>query len=127
VVFAVWEPMLATDWSKPGTSALQRLNDGRTRQFWDPTHLVAWALKKAEAEGNLHPDCCQRKGVLWDLIAAYAPGAMWREIPPEPVLFNGTVVRTAGDLDAMIVKSGASGGIDGTLRPELLPKTVGRK
>jgi hypothetical protein len=27
VVFAVWEPMLSTDWSKPGTGPLQRLSD----------------------------------------------------------------------------------------------------
>lgn len=101
-MFAVWEPMLATDWSKPSKSALQRLNDGRVRQFWDPNHSVAAALKKAEAVGKLHPDCCARKGVLWDLVAVYAPDAVWREIPPEPALFNGTVVEMAGDLDSMI-------------------------
>jgi hypothetical protein len=104
VVFAVWEPMLPTDWSAPSTSALRRLSDGRVRQFWDPDHVIAAALKKTADAGKAEPDCCERKGVLWDLIAAYAPGATWRELPPEPALFNGTVVRVAGELDLMIAK-----------------------
>jgi hypothetical protein len=48
VVFAVWEPMLSTDWSKPGTSALQRLSDSRVQQFWDADHTVAAALAVTE-------------------------------------------------------------------------------
>jgi hypothetical protein len=105
VVFAVWEPILPTDWSKPGTSVLARLNDGRVRQFWDPNHLLAVLLKKAETTGKLHPDCCERKGFLWDLTAAYAPGAQWRETPPEPILLNGPVVQTAADLAAAVAKA----------------------
>lgn len=110
MVFAVWEPMLATDWSQPSTSALQRLNDRRVRQFWDPNHVLAAVLKNAEAAGKLHPDCCERKGVLWDLIAAYAPRAMWRDTPADPALFNGTVVRTAEKLDSLIEKVGKGEG-----------------
>ena len=104
VVFAVWEPMLPTDWSQPGSSTLQRLSDRRVRQFWDHNHVVANALKKAESVGKLHPDCCERKDVLWDLIAAYAPGAAWQELLPEPNLFNGTVVRAVGELDSFLAK-----------------------
>ena len=100
----MWEPMLPTDWSAPGTRALQRLNDRRIRQFWDPNHTVAAAIKKAEAAGKLHPDCCDRKGILWDLTAAYAPGAEWHETLPEPILLNGPVVQTTSELDAIIAK-----------------------
>ncbi|MBI2686638.1 MAG: hypothetical protein HYX27_10005 [Acidobacteria bacterium] len=103
-MFAVWEPILPTDWSAPGTSALHRLNDRRVRQFWDPGHLVAAAIKKAEASGQLHPECCEREGFLWDLSAAYAPGARWNDRLPEPVLLSGPVVEVAAALESVVAK-----------------------
>jgi hypothetical protein len=104
-VFAVWEPMLPTDWSAPGTSALRRLDDRRVRQFWDPNHMLATVLKKAAEAGRLHPDCCERKGFLWDLTAAYAPAKQWSEALPEPMVFNGPVVRISAELDSVIAKA----------------------
>jgi hypothetical protein len=101
-VFAVWEPILPTDWSAPNSGALQHLKDGRVRQFWDPNHLVAGVLKKAEEAGRLHPSCCTMQGNLWDLTAAYAPGTYWRETMPPPVVFDGPVVRSSSDLDSVI-------------------------
>jgi len=103
-VFVVWEPILPTDWSKPGTSALARISDGRVRQFWDPDHTVSAVLKKAQETATLHPACCERKGFLWDLTAAYPPGAQWRYMLPEPMLINGPVVRTTSDLDSLLAK-----------------------
>jgi hypothetical protein len=105
VVFAVWEPILPTDWSAPGTSALNRLNDRRVRQFWDPAHMVADVLKKAEEAGRLHPDCCRRNGFLWDLIAAYGHSAKWGDTLPEPILLNGTMVQTADALESIVTKA----------------------
>ena len=105
MVFAVWEPILPTDWIAPRTSVLQRLNDRRVRQFWDPGHILAAVIKKAETSGKLHPDCCERKGFLWDLTAAYAPGARWGNTLPEPVLLNGPVVQTAPDLESIVAKA----------------------
>lgn len=101
----MWEPILPTDWSRPSTSALARLSDPRVRQFWDPNHTLSAILKKAEETGPLHPDCCERKGFLWDLTAVYAPAAQWREMPPEPILLNGPVVRTTSDLDARVTQA----------------------
>ena len=43
-VFAVWEPMLTTDWQSPTSGVLARLKDVRARQYWDPRHLVAQRL-----------------------------------------------------------------------------------
>jgi hypothetical protein len=103
-VFAVWEPILATDWSAPGVMALRRLSDRRVRQYWDPNHLVAAAIKKAETAGALHPNCCERGGFPWDMAAAYAPGAQWGEIPPEPVFVNGPVVNSIIDLEPILTK-----------------------
>jgi hypothetical protein len=77
VVFAVWEPILPTDWSAPDTSVLDRLNDRRVRQFWDPGHV----------------------------LAAYAPGARWSDILPEPVLLNGPIVQNADALESIVAKA----------------------
>jgi hypothetical protein len=105
VVFAVWEPILPTDWSAPGTSVLDRLNDRRVQQFWDPGHVVAAVIKKAEANGKLHPDCCERNGFLWDLTAAYASGAHWNDGLPEPILLNGTMVQNAAALESIMARA----------------------
>jgi hypothetical protein len=104
-VLAVWEPILPTDWSSPGTTVLKRLHDHRVRQFWDPNHLIAAAIKKVEASGALHPECCERKGFLWDLTAAYGPGVRWGDALPEPILLNGPVVNTVIDLEAVVAKA----------------------
>ena len=105
VVFAVWEPILPTDWSAPGTSVLDRLRDRRVRQFWDSGHLVAAVIKKAETGGQLHPVCCEHYGFLWDLTAAYAPGSRWSDNLPEPVLLNGTMVQNADALESIVAKA----------------------
>jgi len=94
--------MLPTDWSKPGTSVLQRLSDNRVRQFWDFDHTVASALKATEETGQLHPSCCKRRGVLWDLIAAYPAGMIWRDAAPRPVFFDGTIVQSASGLEDLV-------------------------
>jgi thiol-disulfide isomerase/thioredoxin len=102
VVFAVWEPMLSTDWSKPGTGTLQRLSDSRVQQFWDADHTVAAALKITEEATQLHPSCCKRNGVLWDLIAAYPAGPAWSNTVPRPVFFDGTMVQSAAGFEGVV-------------------------
>jgi hypothetical protein len=91
-VFAVWEPILPTDWIPPTTGTLGRLSDGRVRQYWDSEHTLAKAMAESRS-GQPPPDCCNRSGTLWDLIAAYPAGAQWRESLPRATLFNGPVVR----------------------------------
>lgn len=93
------------DWRAPGTGVLRRLHDGRVRQFWDPNHVLAALVKKAETENKLHPNCCERKGIPWDVTAAFAPGERWGDHLPEPVLLNGPVATTASDLDAAVAKT----------------------
>jgi len=85
---------------------LQRLGDRRVRQYWDPNHSVAAVLKRSAGTGKLHPTCCERKGILWDLTAAYAPGplTLWRDTLPAPLLIDGTVVRTGPALEAIVMK-----------------------
>lgn len=92
-VIVIWEPMLPTDWSKPTSAVLSRLSDGRVTQWWDNQHLIAKLLNASV--GGQKPQCCMRKGTLWDVIAVYPPGAKWTETLPSPQSFAGPVVRGA--------------------------------
>ena len=102
-VFAVWEPILITDWSRPGRGVLSRLSDPRATQFWDSGHLVAAQLARDARVPQPEPECCTRNGILWDLAAVYAPDAVWTDAMPPALLFNGAVVRVEDELDAAIV------------------------
>jgi hypothetical protein len=95
-VFAVWESILPTDYSSPGTSVLARLSDARVEQYWDENHLFAEQLgHKIESDaGQPHPKCCTRKGIQWDEVAVYPQGAHWDEQLPRSVFLNGPVVQS---------------------------------
>lgn len=79
-VFVVWEPVLATDFAAPSTSALTRISDVRASQYWDRKRGLSHLL----GERN-------RSTVVWDSIAVYAPGTFWQDTPPKPVYSNGPV------------------------------------
>ena len=64
--FVIWEPVLPTDWGAPSTAALKRISDARAMQYWDKDRLVSKSLGEHD-----------RKSIVWDHIAVYAPGAMW--------------------------------------------------
>jgi hypothetical protein len=93
-VFAVWEPILPTDYSSPGTAVLARLSDVRVMQYWDKNHLFAEKLKqRIESDtGQPQPKCCTRKGIQWDEVAVYPQDAHWDEQLPPAVFLNGPVV-----------------------------------
>ena len=103
-VFAVWQPILPTDWGRPGTLALRRLSDTRVRQYWDADHRVAVALNSA-GETN----CCYEKGVPWDSMAVFEPGSPWGDSLPKPVLFDGIIMDVVDGFEAVL---------DGGLRNE---------
>lgn len=90
-VLVVWQPMLSTDWGRPGTGSLGRLSDSRVRQFWDAEHTVARALKASFAERQGTLGCCITDDIWWDLVAVFPPGAVWNDRFPEPLLLDGTV------------------------------------
>ena len=69
------------------------------RQFYDPDHLIAKQMKADARAPQPEPDCCSRKGILWDLMAVYPAGSHWTEKLPVASLFNGTVVDVAENLD----------------------------
>lgn len=80
--FVIWEPVLPTDWSSPSTSALRRIFDTRATQFWDKGRLISHSMGEHD-----------RKSVVWDYIAVYPAGAIWRDVPPEALYHGGPVVR----------------------------------
>jgi hypothetical protein len=101
-VFAIWEPILPTDWEKPTTHVLARLSDARVTQFWDKKHLIAELVQK-EANGR-RPACCTWNGIWWDVIAAYPPAAKGTSSLAAPGLLNGTIVQTAPQLEAKLAQ-----------------------
>lgn len=101
-VFVVWQPILATDWGKPGTGALHRLSDARVRQFWDAKHTIAKVLEQSSHGRELQPSCCFQRDIWWDLMAVYAPGVEWNETLPQPLLLDGTVEDAAPKFESLI-------------------------
>lgn len=99
-VLVVWEPILATDWRRPGAITLRRIPDRRARQFWDPHHLVAQQLTRIAKQkpGEPGPECCVRKGFHWDEAILFPPHLRWSE-EPDPVFWNGPVYRITASLD----------------------------
>ena len=107
-VLVIWEPMLATDWSKPGTAALSRIADRRAMQFWDKGHLFAQELRRdlESRPGQPDPDCCDQlpqddKGIVWDLVALFPAGSRWAQPGgiPRPVFMGGAALRMKGRLE----------------------------
>ena len=101
-ILAVWQPMLSTDWGRPGTGSLGRLSDARVRQFWDAGQHVAQALRASFPHREEALGCCITDGIWWDLIAVFPPGTEWHERFPEPLLLDGTVEETAERVIAVL-------------------------
>jgi hypothetical protein len=90
--FVVWEPVLLTDWGAPSTAALKRISDGRTAQYWDKDRLVSKSMGEHD-----------RKSIVWDHIAVYAPGATWDQ---KPALYaDGPVVQVVAPAREAITKA----------------------
>ena len=93
--FIVWEPVLWTDWSAPSTSALGRIPDPRAVQFWDKGRLLSHSM----GEHNGH-------GIVWDYVAVYPPGPVWKDVaPPSPIYDGGPVVRVTDKAQSAIQKA----------------------
>ena len=96
-MFAVWEPILPTDYYSPGAAVLARLSDPRAAQYWDKNHLFAQELsRKLESDsGHPNPNCCTRHGIHWDEVAVYSQEAHWDDQLPRAVFLNGPVVNAS--------------------------------
>jgi hypothetical protein len=102
-VFAVWEPILPTDYSSPSTGALARLSDARVAQYWDKNHLFAEQLasRLKTDEGHPQPSCCNRHGIEWDEVAVYSQDALWDAQLPGAAFLDGPIVHALGFADVV--------------------------
>ena len=91
--FAIWEPVLATDWTHPSTATLGRIPDPRVAQFWDRHRLISHSMGEHD-----------RRSIVWDYIAVYPRGALWTERPPEPLYHGRPVVRVTESAAAAVAK-----------------------
>jgi hypothetical protein len=100
-VFVVWQPILPTDWMRPNTAVLHRLDDVRVRQFWNADRAVGQVFRRSFERRESQPSCCYHGDVWWDMVAVFPRGAEWTETLPEPLLLEGTVGDAAPAFDAL--------------------------
>jgi len=93
-ILVVWEPILASDWSRPTRPVLARISDPRVKQFWDKDHLIAKQLDQQLSTSQ--PDCCRHAGILWDVVALYPKGVQWGG--SQPIFIDGAVVKVKVEL-----------------------------
>jgi hypothetical protein len=88
-VLVVWEPVLRTDLAPPTSHVLAHIRDPRARQFWDAGRLLSASMVQAARERG---DPVPENGIVWDLVATYPPGVLWKEAPPLADFSDGPVV-----------------------------------
>jgi hypothetical protein len=101
-VLAVWNPILPTDWSQPGSRDRYRLTDARVAHFWDPHHTVTTAIQQAGDAAHVAPDCCFKKGRWWDYAAVYPPDARWEGGSPRPAYVGGVIAEVTPEIETAI-------------------------
>ena len=104
-VFVIWEPILFTDWFKPGSRVRGRVSDSRATHYWDPENLLAKRMARDRRPPQPEPECCETGGILWDLVAVYPADAVWTETMPPAVLFNGIVLDKENEIEALVAKA----------------------
>jgi len=79
-VFVIWEPVLATDWGRPGPAQTAYVPDPRAEHFWDPASTLSAQLggpAKLEALASTRKVAFRMKNIIWDTALVYPPGAHW--------------------------------------------------
>jgi hypothetical protein len=92
--FVVWESVLPTDWASPSTAALRRISDIRTSQFWDKRRMLSHLLGEHD-----------RRSVVWDYIAVYNAGEVWRDQPPKPLYEGKPLVKVTGPASSALAQA----------------------
>lgn len=79
-VFVIWEPVLATDWGKPGSGLTSNVADARAVHYWDPERRLSGMFGgpgKVEELSERREIGFKMKDVVWDAALVYAPGVKW--------------------------------------------------
>ena len=95
MLHVIWEPVLASDSAAPITQTLARVAVANTAQFWDPDRLLSKSMGEK-------PD--DRKSIVWDWVAIYAPGTKWGSEPPKPVWSSRPVVKVMAVFEEQVRK-----------------------
>jgi len=74
-VYAIWLPMLMTDFERTVPDATKLLPDERVKYYWD-------GEKKS---GEAFNPVLELDQTAWDVYLLYPPDAEWKEQPPKPV------------------------------------------
>jgi hypothetical protein len=84
----------------PPSSLLARIDDARAAQFWDPEQLTSAALHASarKAAGWKLEALPSARGVVWDSVLVFPPGARWGEALPAPSYSGGDVVSVIDEL-----------------------------
>ena len=93
-VFAVWEPVLFTDWTAPSAAVLARLHDRRASQYWDRQLLLSQKIREAVGSDPAHgfAGVAERGKTVWDVVAIYPKGTRWGASVPSPTFADRPVV-----------------------------------
>ena len=79
-VLVVWEPVLLTDWRKPGESQTSYVPDSRATHFWDLDHRLSAMYggpPNLDALAGTRQKGFRMKDVIWDTALVYPPGVRW--------------------------------------------------
>jgi hypothetical protein len=79
-VFVVWEPVLETDWRRPGDSITSMIPDARAVHFWDADRRLSTLYGGPASAGTLAPVSTvgfKMTNVIWDAVLVYPPGVSW--------------------------------------------------
>ena len=100
-VMVVWEPVLFTDVARPTTATLALVHDRRARQYWDGDRELSKDLVRALLA---HPERYRldrqvgADSVVWDAVALFPRGALWKDDVPVPSVYGAPVVDAIPDL-----------------------------
>ncbi len=95
VVHVIWEPVLASDSAAPITQTLARVRAPNTAQFWDPDRTLSKAMGEK-------PD--DRKSIVWDWVAIYAPATKWGAEPPKPIWSSRPVIKVTPTFEEQLAR-----------------------
>jgi hypothetical protein len=101
-VFVVWEPVLVTDWTRPGDAQTSYVPDPRAAHFWDygrRLSAVYGGPAKVDSLAEKLQVGFRMKDVVWDTALVYPPGVKWGQ-PAK--LMVAPVVKFRDDLAAAI-------------------------
>jgi hypothetical protein len=79
-VFVIWEPVLATDWGKPGSGLTANVSDARAVHYWDSERRLSAILGgpgQVDSLAAKREITFQMEDVVWDAALVYAPGVRW--------------------------------------------------